>query len=104
MNGLYDAWLAAPEAAQGKLPVVRCAGVLPVTGKHGVNYAPVLEIVAWVDRPAQLGEVTAKAMADPVTQAPATGPAAYAPPPVPAPVQVPVQAPPPAMAHAGVEF
>jgi len=108
MNGLYDAWLAAPEAAQGKLPVVRCAGVLPVTGKHGVNYAPVLEIVAWVDRPAQLGEVTAKAMADPVTQAPATGPAAYAPPPVQAPVQVPVQAPvqapPPAMAHAGVEF
>lgn len=37
MNGLYDAWLAAPEAAQGKLPVVRCAGVLPVTGKHGVE-------------------------------------------------------------------
>lgn len=112
MNGLYDAYLAAPEAAQGKLPVVRCAGVLPVTGKHGVNYAPVLEIVAWVDRPAKLGEVTAKAMADPVTPAPATGPAAYAPPPVQPPVQAPVQAPaqvqvqapPPVVAHAGVEF
>jgi hypothetical protein len=64
--------------------------------------------VAWVDRPAQLGEVTAKAMADPVTQPPATGPAAYAPPPVQAPVQAPaqvqVQAPPPVVAHAGVEF
>jgi len=108
MNGLYDAWLAAPEATQGKLPVVRCAGVLPVTGKHGVNYAPVLEIVAWVDRPAQLGEVTAKAVAGPVAAAPVAGPAVHAPAPVPAPVQVPVQAPvqapPPAMAHAGVEF
>lgn len=112
MNGLYDAYLAAPEAAQGKLPVVRCAGVLPVTGKHGVNYAPVLEIVAWVDRPAQLGEVTAKAMADPVAAAPVAGSTVHAPAPVQAPVhvpvqvpvQAPVQAPPPAMAHAGVEF
>ena len=108
MNGLYDAWLAAPEATQGKLPVVRCAGVLPVTGKHGVNYAPVLEIVAWVDRPAQLGEVTAKAVAGPVAAAPVAGPAVHAPAPVPAPVQVPVQAPvqapPPVVAHAGVEF
>jgi hypothetical protein len=108
MNGLYDAWLAAPEATQGKLPVVRCAGVLPVTGKHGVNYAPVLEIVAWVDRPAQLGEVTAKAVEGPVAAAPVAGPAVHAPAPVQAPVQVPVQAPvqapPPAMAHAGVEF
>lgn len=108
MNGLYDAYLAAPEAAQGKLPVVRCAGVLPVTGKHGVNYAPVLEIVAWVDRPTQLGEVTAKAVVGSVTVAPAAGPAVHAPAPVQAPVhvpvQAPVQAPPPVLAHAGVEF
>jgi hypothetical protein len=104
MNGLYDAWLAAPEAAQGKLPVVKCAGVLPVTGKHGVNYAPVLEIVAWVDRPAQLGEVTAKAVAGPVMAAPVAGPAVHAPPPVQVQVQAPVQAPPPVLAHAGVEF
>ena len=104
MNGLYDAWLAAPEAAQGKLPVVKCAGVLPVTGKHGVNYAPVLEIVAWVDRPAQLGDVTAKAVTGPAAAAPAApaGPAVHAPPPV--QVQAPVQAPPPVLAHAGVEF
>ena len=92
MNGLYDAWLAAPEAAQGKLPVVRCAGVLPVTGKHGVNYAPVLEIVAWVDRPAQLGEVTAKAPVAPVIAELPAGPAVHAPPPA------------PVLAHAGVEF
>ena len=106
MNGLYDAWLAAPEAAQGKLPVVKCAGVLPVTGKHGVNYAPVLEIVAWVDRPAQLGEVTAKAASGPAAAAPVAGQAVHAPPPVQAqaPVQAQVQAPPPVLAHAGVEF
>ena len=106
MNGLYDAWLAAPEAAQGKLPVVKCAGVLPVTGTHGVNYAPVLEIVAWVDRPAQLGEVTAKAASGPAAAAPVAGPSVHAPPPVQvqAPVQAQVQAPPPVLAPAGVEF
>ena len=106
MNGLYDAYLAAPEVAQGKLPVVKCAGVLPVTGKHGVNYAPVLEIVAWVDRPAQLGEVTAKAAASPAAAAPVAGPAVHAQPPVQAhaPVQAQVQAPPPVLVHAGVEF
>jgi hypothetical protein len=104
MNGLYDVWLVAPEAAQGKLPVVKCAGVLPVTGKHGVNYAPVLEIVAWVDRPAQLGEVTAKAVTGPAAAAPVAGPAVHAPPPAQAPVQAQVQVPPPVLAHAGVEF
>ena len=47
MNNLFDAWMAAPESATGKLPVVRCSGVLPVTNKHGTNYQPKFEIVGW---------------------------------------------------------
>jgi len=54
MNALYDAYMAAPEAAQGKLPVVKCVGVHPITGNSGTNYQPQLEIVSWVDRPAEL--------------------------------------------------
>jgi len=99
MNSLYDAYLAAAEAAQGKLPVVKCTGVLPVTGKHGVNYAPVLAIVAWVDRPAQLGEATQAtpaAVAPVAPAAPVAPPVVHTPPPGPPPA--------PALASAGVEF
>lgn len=54
MNNLYDLWMAAPENASGKLPVVRCSGVLPISNKHGTNYQPTFEIVGWTDRPAAL--------------------------------------------------
>ena len=92
MNQLHDAYMAAPEQAAGKLPVVRCASVLPVTSKHGTNYQPVFQIVQWVDVPAELASVgitntspPAKQVA-PVAAAPAV--AAHAPPPT-------VSAPPP---------
>lgn len=54
INTIYDAWEAAPESKAGKLPVIKCKAVTPVKTKHGTNYAPVLEIVSWVDRPAEL--------------------------------------------------
>jgi hypothetical protein len=92
MNALYDLWLAAPETATGKLPVVRCIGVQPVTNKHGTNYQPKFEIVGWTDRPAALGEAGAAA---PVPVAPA--PAAAAP----APVAPAAHMPPPAAAAPG---
>jgi len=48
VNQLYAAW-----EAQGKkqCPVVKCTGFTPITGKHGTNYEPVLEIDKLVDRP-----------------------------------------------------
>jgi hypothetical protein len=55
MNDLYDHWLTDKASNPGKLPVVKCVGVTPVTNKHGTNYKPQLEIVSWVDRPAELG-------------------------------------------------
>lgn len=44
----------APEARQGLVPVVKCASVVPVKGKFGTNYQPVLQIVKWVPRPSAL--------------------------------------------------
>jgi hypothetical protein len=47
----YGAFLAAPEAAVGKLPVLKLAGAKPVKSGQSTNYEPVLEIAGWIDRP-----------------------------------------------------
>jgi len=79
MNSVHDQWMAGKDANAGKLPVVQCTGVVPVTGKHGTNYSPTLTIVSWADRPAELSATkAAPAQAAPVV----TGPAAHMPPPV----------------------
>lgn len=80
MNDLHDDWLAGKDANAGKLPVVKCTGVQPVTNKHGTNYRPVLEIVAWTDRPADMTGNKA-APAPTATPAPAPAAATHAPPP-----------------------
>lgn len=56
MNDLYDLYIGAPEAREGKLPVVRCVDVKPIVGKHGTNYSPIFQIMSWTDRPAELVE------------------------------------------------
>jgi hypothetical protein len=56
MNDVYDDYDRAPESKAGKLPIVKCAAVKPIVSKHGTNYQPVLEIVGWVERPAELTE------------------------------------------------
>lgn len=78
MNELYDTWDASRASHPGKLPVVKCGGVVPVTSKHGTNYRPKFEIVSWTDRPAELGGTAAKAQQAPPPAAP----------PAPAPVPV----------------
>jgi len=86
MNALYDQWMAARGANPGKLPVVKCAGVLPITGTNGTNYQPQFEIVGWADRPdgmpannAPVAPTPAPAAAAPVAKA------QHVPPPAPAP-------------------
>lgn len=92
MNSVHDQWMAGKEANAGKLPVIQCTGVVPVTGKHGTNYSPTLQIVSWADRPAELAADKA-----PPTQAaaPATssGPATHMPPPNAAPAAAAAGAP-----------
>jgi hypothetical protein len=83
-NALHDAYLAAPESKQGKLPVFACTDVVPVTVKNGTNYTPVLQIVGWTDPPAELANVQMEG-----SSASAAGAAA----PVSAPAAAPVSAP-----------
>lgn len=71
MNNVYDDYDNSPESKAGKLPIVKCVSVKPIVNKHGTNYQPVLEIMGWVDRPAELTE---KAPAEP-TQPPPLQPA-----------------------------
>lgn len=63
MDAFYDVYKSAPEAAQGKLPVVQMTGVNPVvtSGPKGntTNYAPIFSILQWVDRPAAMANVPA---------------------------------------------
>jgi len=78
MNALYDAYMAAPEAVQGKLPVVKCVGVHAITGGSGTNYQPQLEIVGWVDRPVELQGNGGSQVAEPDKETKAPEPAAAA--------------------------
>ena len=95
MNDLHDHWLAGKDANPGKLPVVKCVGVTPVTNKHGTNYKPEFQIVSWADRPAELVAPGAVAPAAPPPAA--TKPAAHTPPPA-------AKAPEPAAADDEVVF
>lgn len=69
MNELYDEWEKGKTANPGKLPVVKCEGVIAVTGKHGTNYKPQFQIAAWTDRPKELSGTAANST---TTQAPAS--------------------------------
>lgn len=80
MNSVHDQWMAGKDANPGKLPVVQCTGVVPVTGKHGTNYSPTLSIVSWADRPAELSGAKPAPVAQAAAAAPAS-PATHMPPP-----------------------
>lgn len=74
LGALYDAYEVAPEAQQGKLPIVSLSGVTADKGQHGTNYVPSFEIVKWVDRPETL--TAPSPTATPSPQEPATAPVA----------------------------
>jgi hypothetical protein len=55
VDELHDTYSSAPEAAQGKLPIVALTGSSPVKTNtpNGTttNYKPLFSITGWVDRP-----------------------------------------------------
>ncbi|MDE2284738.1 MAG: hypothetical protein KGK33_09010 [Hyphomicrobiales bacterium] len=60
-NSMRDLYAAFEEQStkpenRGKVPVVACTGSEPMKDKYGTNYRPHLEIVKWVDRPAELAD------------------------------------------------
>lgn len=96
VDGIHDAYLAAPEAASGKLPVIKMANTVAVKSGQSTNYKPVFQITGWVDRPASLPIPASEA-----APAPQGAPAAPTPPATgstPAAPPAPQQAPQPAMA------
>jgi hypothetical protein len=95
IDQLHDAYTAAPESKEGKLPVVACPTTEAVTISTGAgkstNYKPVLQIVSWVARPAELpltDAPTPRPVASPVAP-PATGSRTVPPPAAAAPVAPP---------------
>lgn len=57
LDELHDAYLAAPEAKNGMVPIVQMTGSVPrkTTTPKGTttNYKPTLQIVKWIARPAE---------------------------------------------------
>lgn len=86
IDKLHTDYLAAPERASGKLPVVKISGMTMVeskmpNGQTTRNFSPVLTIVGWVDRPASMDGVDAAPAAPaPAATPPATGSTPVAPP------------------------
>ena len=99
MNDLHTRFEAASEAAQGKIPVVKMTSTQAIKSGQSTNYMPVFEIVAWVDRPKQLGERMVAVPGRSLTPAPSVPPRASVPvppPPRPQPPAAPQPAPAPA--------
>jgi hypothetical protein len=51
---VYQAFEEGRANHPGQVPVVSCTGSEPMKDKYGTNYRPRLELVKWVDRPAEL--------------------------------------------------
>ena len=62
---LHDEFLAAPESKdKNQVPVVQLTEVEAVRTNHGTNYAPIFEIVKWIERPEDLTPSAAPADVD----------------------------------------
>jgi hypothetical protein len=86
IDALHSEFEAAPEAAQGKLPVVKLAGSTAITTKgpqgNVTSYAPQFVVTGWAARPEELGERTVPAPGVKAASAPAPKPTAHVAPPV----------------------
>lgn len=50
IEALWDQLTAMPEAAAGKVPVIRLVNVIAISAQRGTNYAPDFRLVQWLDR------------------------------------------------------
>ncbi len=108
-NAIREAYVAYEEQRgnhPGQLPVIACTGSEAMKDKYGTNYKPTLEIVKWVDRPAEVPDESPADDADVWQgQAPAQQQAMHVTPPaVPATQVPPVAAQQPADDLATAEF
>jgi hypothetical protein len=89
MDDLYRTYIASPEAATGKIPIVAITHTIPITSGSGAqkstNYQAVFKIEGWTDRPDILGPRTVPMKTN--------GHAGYTPAPAPQPVTQPAMQP-----------
>ena len=72
MNELHSAYESAPEAAMGKIPVVKMTDTIAVKTGQSTNFQPIFTVISYVDRPEVLGPRTVpapKAAAESAVQA-----------------------------------
>lgn len=102
IDALHTIYQSAPEAKEGKLPVISMTGttMIETTTPKGTNrnYSPVLEVNRWVDRPTSMPAQGFQS-ASPVASAPAAAPPSTGSTAVPPP-----QAKPAAAAPASMDF
>ena len=62
-NAVRDVYAVFEEQAgavenRGKVPLIACTGSAPMKDQYGTNYRPKLEVVRWVERPAELPDAS----------------------------------------------
>jgi hypothetical protein len=85
MDELYQLYRTSPEAARDQIPIVVIRGTNTiVTGsgaRKSTNYAPIFEIISWIQRPAELLGPRTTPIPAAAPAAPPASPAAWTPPP-----------------------
>lgn len=55
---VYQQYEEQAASYPGQVPVIACTGSEPMKDKYGTNYRPKLQIVKWVERPAEMPDAT----------------------------------------------
>ena len=58
IKDVYAQYEAERASNAGKLPVIACSGSQAMKDRYGTNYRPIFAIVQWVERPADLPNVS----------------------------------------------
>ena len=58
IKDVYAQYEAERASNTGKLPVIACSGSQAMKDRYGTNYRPIFAIVQWVERPADLPNVS----------------------------------------------
>jgi hypothetical protein len=85
---VYAAFEEQRASHPGEVPVIACTGSEPMRDRYGTNYKPKLELVKWVDRPAELPDASPVEPSEVWQGAPAVASrpqAMHVPPPAPVP-------------------
>ena len=59
VNDAFTIYMAGRDGYPGQVPVFSCTGVVPSKDKFGTNYRPILQLMKWTPRPAELPDLPA---------------------------------------------